>query len=102
MSHRFVVSCASALVLACGVAHGSLALVSGPVLNRSNNMVFNGSFELGAPPIGGSRYYWATGTLNTPFAVPPGWQSSGASDTYASWGNDGPPRINSSDFFPDG
>lgn len=94
----------AAIAAPASLAGASLTLVAGPALDRTQNMVFNGSFELGAPTPDGSRYYWATGTTNSPFAVPPGWQSSGAPDTYASWGNDGPgaPRINSSDVFPDG
>ncbi len=99
---------ATALVLGlacmCTPAQASLTLTTGLGTTHTGNMVANGSFESGAPTPDGARYYWATGTTNTPFAVPIGWSSSGAAETYASWGNDGagPARINGSDVFPDG
>src|SRR5262249_28622338 len=51
-----------------------------------------------------NQLYWATGTTLTPFAVPPGWSSSGSSTSYASWGNDAtlPESIQGSDALPDG
>lgn len=92
------------LALSAGSAAASLTLTSGLGCDRTQNLVVNGSFEDGAPSPDGARYYWATGTANTPFAVPGGWQSSGTSSTYAMWGNDGagPAHINNSDVFPDG
>ena len=42
--------------------------------------------------------------LLTPFAVPPGWTSSGSPTSYALWGNDAtlPQSIQGSDGLPDG
>lgn len=71
-----------------------------PALNRSANLVTNGSFENGGP--GSVVQFWATGTASTPFGVPAGWSSSGPSQNYATWGNQGAPRIRDSDVFPDG
>jgi hypothetical protein len=105
---EFCVVCAG-VVLACFVsidARAGLVLNTGPQqATASGNLVVNGSFETAAPPVGfGSTRYWATGTTLTPFMVPPGWTSSGASQTYARWGNDGVAGngIVSSDAFPDG
>lgn len=87
-------------------ALGSLTFLSGPAIGTHvGNLVTNGSFENGAPPPGfANQLYWATGTANTPFAVPPGWSSSGASGTYALWGSDGiaGQGIIFSDVLPDG
>jgi hypothetical protein len=72
---------------------------------HAGNLVVNGSFETGAPPSGiANKLYWATGTSLTPFGVPPGWSSSGATTSYAAWGNDGtfPQSIQGSDALPDG
>ena len=46
----------------------------------------------------------AGGTASTPFSSPTGWTTSGASQSYASWGNDGTPAqgLKSSDALPDG
>lgn len=94
--------------LACALsapASASLTFITGgPALNRPTNLVTNGSFEEGAPPAGQIRF-WATGTTNMPFGVPGGWQSSGAAQTYANWGNDGSivtPRTRFSDVLPHG
>ncbi len=102
MTHALTV--VTVLALTAGSAAASLTLTSGLGCDRTQNLVVNGSFEDGAPAPDGARYYWATGTANTPFAVPGGWQSSGATETYATWGNDGvgPATINGSDVFPDG
>src|ERR1043165_6636588 len=86
---------------ACGSAHAGLTFLPiAPTLNRSANLVTNGSFEVGGP--GASNLFWASGTTNTPFGVPGGWASSGAPDTYAVWGNQGSPRIRDSAQFPHG
>ena len=71
-----------------------------PPLNRSANLVANGSFEIGGP--GSSNRFWATGPSSSPFAVPPGWSSSGPSQNYAVWGNQGTLRLRDSDVYPDG
>lgn len=70
-------------------AHASLTLLPpGPQLaTQAGNLVFNGSFESGAPAPVGSINFWATGTASTPFSVPPGWQSAGDTQTYAYWGS---------------
>ena len=95
----------------CVPALGSLSLLSGPpVGTHTGNLVSNGSFEHGtnAPTDGTSpidRRFWATGTSFSPFSVPTGWSSSGNSDTYATWGNDGTGpnyRIQQSGVLPDG
>lgn len=88
-------------------ALGSLTLLpAGPQLgnNSFNNLVTNGSFEIGAPAPNGPVTFWATGSSATPFAVPAGWTSSGTSSTYASWGSTGtgPYQTQSSDNLPDG
>src|SRR5262245_24689686 len=72
-------------------ARASLTLLSGPQQGTHvGNLVVNGSFEAGAPAPGfANQLFWATGTSNTPFGVPGGWTSSGASSTYALWGGDG-------------
>lgn len=96
------------LVLSAGAqARGALTLLpSGPQLGvHPGNLVANGSFEVGAPPVGGAINYWATGTSNTPFAVPGGWSSSGSSNAYAYWGTTeaSPPyRTGGSAVLPDG
>ncbi|RIL07337.1 MAG: hypothetical protein DCC71_03230 [Proteobacteria bacterium] len=94
------------IALVCGGADGaraSLVLTSGLGTTHAGNLVVNGSFETGAPASGtANQLYWATGTSLTPFGVPPGWSSSGAATSYASWGNDGTPAIVGSDVFPDG
>ena len=82
-----------------------MVISSGLGTTHTGNLVGNGSFETGAPPNGTSNeLYWATGTLLTPFAVPPGWTSSGGSTSYALWGNDAtvPQSIQGSDGLPDG
>jgi hypothetical protein len=85
-------------------ARAGLTLLTSPPPVGGTNLVSNGSFEIGAPVTPGNKYYWATGTTlnNFPFAVPSGWQSSGASQSYASWGNDNAPHIQFSDTLPDG
>jgi hypothetical protein len=86
-------------------ARASLVITSGLGTTHAGNLVANGSFETGAPPSGNAnRQYWATGTSLTPFAVPPGWTSSGATSSYAAWGNDAtvPQSIQGSDGLPDG
>src|SRR5439155_25551336 len=87
-------------------AKASLVFNTGPqIATPAGNIVANGSFEAAAPSPGFvNQLYWATGTTNTPFAVPPAWTSSGATQTYAQWGSDGIPSqgINFSDVLPDG
>jgi hypothetical protein len=80
-------------------------ITGGPGASHVGNLVTNGSFELGAPASGvANQQYWATGTVNTPFAVPGGWQTAGPGPNYAVWGNDGtnPQRLVSADDIPDG
>lgn len=87
---RVPAAIASTLVAAAS-AHASLTLLAGPQQGTHvGNLVVNGSFETGAPAPNGPPLFWATGTTNLPFAVPGGWASSGASDTYAQWGAQGP------------
>jgi len=86
-------------------ARASLVISSGLGTTHAGNLVTNGSFETGAPPSGtANTLYWATGTSLTPFAVPPGWTSSGAASSYALWGNDAtlPQSLQGSDGLPDG
>jgi hypothetical protein len=76
-------------------------LPAGPQLGTHvGNLVVNGSFE--SPGPGTTLVAWATGSLITPFGVPPGWTSSGGSSNYAVWGRQGGNRIRNSDLFPDG
>ena len=96
----------------CGLVLGSMgdvraSLTIGSSLGTTHpgNLVKNGSFETGRPPDGtANMLYWATGTALTPFAVPPGWTSSGSPSSYALWGNDAtlPQSIQGSDGLPDG
>jgi len=86
-------------------ARASLVISSSLGTTHAGNLVVNGSFETGAPPSGTANWlYWATGTSLTPYAVPPGWTSSGGASAYASWGNDAtsPQSIQGSDALPDG
>ncbi len=81
-------------------AQKPVILENHPPLDRSKNLIFNGSFEeprltggaLGFATFDGTDgdgyYYFSTGTVNTPFALPDGWTSSGGgTQTYAIWGN---------------
>ncbi len=94
------------MALLCSAsARASLILGTGLGTTHAGNLVTNGSFETGAPPPGiSNEVYWATGTALTPFSVPPGWNSTGGSTSYALWGSDGtvPQSINGSDQLPDG
>jgi hypothetical protein len=86
-------------------SHASLTLTSGLGTTHANNLVTNGSFEIGAPPNNApNNVYWATGTSSTPFSSPPGWTTSGAAANQGRWGNDAgsPYRLASSDLLPDG
>jgi hypothetical protein len=86
-------------------SRASLTLTTGIGATHAGNLVTNGSFENGAPADGTANWtYWATGSTQGPVVVPPGWSSSGAPQTYALWGNDGPPNyhINFSAILPDG
>lgn len=78
---------------------GTLNLTPGLSLNRNTpfNLMENGSFEV-RPPGLAPFVYWATGTNNTPFAVPGGWISGGGPDNYAYWGN----TMNTTGPLPDG
>ncbi len=93
-------------VLGCmGDAQASLTIGSSLGTTHAGNLVTNGSFETGRPPDGTANLlYWATGTALTPYAVPPGWTSSGTASSYALWGNDAtlPQSIQGSDGLPDG
>jgi len=96
----------------CGLVLGSmsdvrasLTITTGLGTTHAGNLVTNGSFETARPPDGtANTLYWATGTALTPFAVPPGWTSSGSPTSYALWGNDAtlPQSIQGSDGLPDG
>lgn len=83
--------CAAAVASFTGSASASLTFLGpSPALNRSLNLVANGSFETGAPPPG-VRVPWASPS-SAGYSVPPSWSSSGVDgQTYASWGNDGVP-----------
>lgn len=95
-------SCAIVLALA-SPALATLNLHSpGPMLGtHAGNLVVDGSFEAGPP---NAVVAWATGTTMTPFAVPPGWTSSGGPINYARWGHDSlaPLNIANSATIPDG
>jgi len=90
----------------CSSAGASLTFNPGvQVAVPAGNLVTNFSFENGAPAPGfANQLFWATGTADTPFASPPGWITSGATQTYAQWGSDGVvgQGINFSDLLPDG
>lgn len=99
---------ASLILAAASSAFGSLTLLpAGPQLgvNNVNNLVANGSFEIGAPTPG-TPENWATGTSFTPYTPIPSWQASGAPQTYAYWGSDfpgvSPFRIAGSAILPHG
>ena len=97
--------CAWLFFAAANDAQASLTLASSLGTTHTGNLVANGSFETGAPPSGAANLlYWATGTSLTPFAVPPSWTSSGATSSYALWGNDAtvPQSIQGSAGLPDG
>lgn len=97
---------ASALLVSAALAssaHAALTLLpSAAPLTHAGNLVTNGSFEIGAPALG-SPVFWAN-PLNPTYSVPPGWSSSGTSQTYATWGGSGVPGIGirGSAPFPDG
>ncbi len=102
--HRFGLS----IALAVGAGGASSAFASlnllppGPQIGtHAGNLVTGGSFEAGPP---GAVVAWATGTTLTPFAVPPGWTSSGVAFNYARWGHDSvsPLNIANSAVIPDG
>ena len=101
LSHR----APAALLLASCAASVNASLNFNPVppsLNRSANLVTNGSFEIGAPTFGTS-VFWATGATGGPSVIP-GWSSTGTPSTYATWGSSGVPGqgIRGSAPFPDG
>lgn len=92
------------LMSAAPISLASLSILSGPQQGTHvGNLVTNGSFETGAP-VSNTTVAWATGTSLTPFAVPPGWTSSGSSNAYAYWGGTGggPYQVALSDNLPDG
>ena len=106
-AQRLTVSCCSCCAVSGAIhrAQAALTIGSGLGTTHTGNLVGNGSFETAAPPSGtANQLYWASGTSNTPFAVPPSWTSSGASASYALWGNDGtsPQSLHGSDGLPDG
>ena len=97
--------CLGLVSFATDDARASLILGNSLGTTHTGNLVVNGSFETGAPPSGtANELYWANGTALTPFAVPPGWASSGGASAYALWGNDAtlPQSIQGSDALPDG
>lgn len=97
--------CYSVLLMCSLNAEAALTLGSGLGTTHAGNLVTNGSFETGAPAAGtANQIYWATGTTLTPFGVPTGWTSSGASSSYATWGNDAtfPQSLRGGDTIPDG
>jgi hypothetical protein len=97
--------CCGLVLGSMGNARASLTIGSSLGTTHAGNLVTNGSFETGRPPDGtANELYWATGTSLTPFAVPPGWTSSGSPTSYALWGNDAtlPQSIQGSDGLPDG
>lgn len=101
---RIAASSLLSAAIACG-GHASLTMTSGGTYSRPQNLLTNGSFEIGAPTTFGNKYYWATGTTltNFPFAVPAGWSSAGTASTYATWGRDGFANSTQlSDLLPDG
>ncbi len=93
------------LCITLGTAEASFTLNTGAqIATQTGNLVTNGSFETNAPAPGfANQLYWATGTTNTPFAVPPGWTSAGQPQTYALWGDSsGTGSHHGSDTIPDG
>jgi hypothetical protein len=104
--HRrsFAIAALALVWIGASEARASLTLLpAGPMLgSHVGNLVTNGSFETANPNIG--TVYWATGTSGTPFAVPPGWTSSGVVSNYAQWGTStlGPATIVGSDVLPHG
>src|SRR5205823_1391455 len=75
------------LLILPNLAHAvTLVPLVGPPLSHTGNLIQNGSFEdHPGPPA--NLLYWATGTTNTPFATPANWDTSGASQSYALWGD---------------
>lgn len=69
--------------------------------NRSANLLLNGSFEADHG-IAANGSYWATGTALTPSMSLSSWTASGASGSYAIWGNDGVGGIKGSASLPHG
>jgi hypothetical protein len=100
----FLVSLASLFMANRSVQAAFTQNTGAQIATPTGNLVTNGSFENGAPaPGNANQVYWATGTTNTPFAVPPGWTSSGQPSTYALWGSDAPAGgLIFSDTIPDG
>lgn len=96
---------AALLAFGCAAASAEAALTiisPGPmVATHAGNLVTDGSFEPGPP---NAVVLWATGTTGTPFAVPPGWTTSGPPSNYARWGHDSasPLNIANSALIPDG
>jgi len=91
------------LLLLAGSAQASLTFnPSPPTLSHAANLVTNGSFESGAPAYG-TQVLWAQGATGGPSIIP-GWNSTGTSQTYATWGSDGLPTqgIRGSAVLPDG
>ena len=104
-TRRIGLVCLCCVIAALDQAHAALTITSGLGTTHVGNLVSNGSFESGAPASGTSnQLFWATGTSLTPFAVPPGWNSTGTTSSYASWGNDAtfPQSLKGSDDLPDG
>ncbi len=104
--YRCRVVAASGVLALASIAGAQLTLLpSGPQIGTHvGNLVTNGSFELPGGGPGPAQPFWATGTANTPLAVPPGWTSSGPSTNYAVWGRDAgsPFRLRNSGVLPDG
>jgi hypothetical protein len=99
----FCVGCVVWLIGA-PVSEASLTIASGLGTTHVGNLVLNGSFELGAPPLDGvPNSYDFANPLSPNYASLPNWITNGANSTTI-WGNDGPSpyRVGLSDVLPDG
>jgi hypothetical protein len=99
---RLFISTGIVLAMAQSSFAALTQLPAGPTVGtHAGNLVTGGSFEAGPP---NALVYWATGTNGTPFAVPPGWTSSGVLFNYAQWGHTStsPLNIVNSAVIPDG
>lgn len=96
---------ASVLAALASAASAQLTLLApGPQIGtHTGNLVTFGSFEGPGGNPGTSTVLWATGASGT-VIVPPGWTSSGNTNSYARWGRDpgSPFRLAGSDIIPDG
>ena len=91
------------IAFAASPAIASLTFNPAPsALSHASNLVSNGSFESGAPPLG-SPVLWAVGASGGPASIP-FWNASGTPSSYGTWGGAGVPGIGirGSEVFPDG